>query len=252
MRFALALLACLVGSLPAAAATPAAPRDPVVTTIHELSPNSTIESLTNGPMPGVVTAIVDGQPLYVTQDGRFVLQGHLYDMRRGVDVSERHRAAERAKVLAQLAPNDLIVFAPQHPRYRVIAFVDPTCGYCQELVSHLGGYMDHGIEVDVAAWPRAGTRPGAPGYQRAVDVWCAPHRASALKDAFAAKPLPTRQCVNPVAEQARLAVKLGLTGTPGLLAPDGTLLGGYVAPLRLRQILDERAALANPGAGAPR
>jgi thiol:disulfide interchange protein DsbC len=39
---------------------------------------------------------------------------------------------------------------------------------------------------------------------------------------------------------------MGLTGTPLILAPDGTALGGYLPPDQLRKALDALAGGATP------
>jgi thiol:disulfide interchange protein DsbC len=46
------------------------------------------------------------------------------------------------------------------------------------------------------------------------------------------------QCENPVADQYRLGIAMGVTGTPALLTPEGQLIPGYVPPAQLRQRLD--------------
>ena len=56
------------------------------------------------------------------------------------------------------------------------------------------------------------------------------------------KPVVSANCTNPVAMQYRLGQRMGLEGTPMVLAGDGTQLGGYLPPAQLRQALDKLAA----------
>ena len=49
--------------------------------------------------------------------------------------------------------------------------------------------------------------------------------------------------------QYNVGQRAGLTGTPMILAEDGTQLGGYVPPKALREALDKLAA-DNKAAGA--
>ncbi|MEY2117242.1 DsbC family protein [Rhodanobacter sp. FW106-PBR-R2A-1-13] len=222
----------------------APPPDPVAVAIHRLSPAASITSVTAGPLPNFVTALVDGQPLYVSTDGRYVLQGHLYDMARGEDLSERMEAASRVAALKTLRPQDKITIAPPHPLYRVTAFVDIDCPYCEQLVNHLDAYLAQGIAFDFVSFPRAGTANN-PAYASAVSVWCTPDRRAALRDAYAHRTLPARVCDNPVAKEYQLAVALQVPGTPALVAPDGTVLGGLVDPVRLRHSLDALRTKSN-------
>lgn len=237
MRFLAAMLLFNLLPLSVMAATPTTTGDPVVTAIHTLSPDATVSSLSNGPLPGMVTAIASGDVLYVSKDGRYVLQGHLYDLKRGLDLTEQHNAADRAKVLASMPPKDLIVMRPAQPRYRVIAFVDTDCGYCQQLVANVDDYLAKGIEIDFASWPRLGADASNPSYRQAVDIWCSKDRIAALRSTFAGHPALKASCANPVASQAKVATSLQLAGTPAILAPDGALLGGLVSPEELAKRL---------------
>jgi thiol:disulfide interchange protein DsbC len=49
-------------------------------------------------------------------------------------------------------------------------------------------------------------------------------------------------CKNPVTMEYDVGRRAGLTGTPMILAPDGTALGGYLPPDKLRAALDALAA----------
>lgn len=220
--------------------------DPVVMAIHRLTPEGHISSLVPGPMHGFVTAMVDGVPLYVSTNGRFVIQGHIYDMARGIDLSALRVDQARMRRLDSLPRSDFITLAPPHPKYRVVAFVDTDCGYCQALVNGLSAYMAQGIAFDFLAFPRNGI--GSPSYDDAERIWCARDRAKIFRDAFAGEDPPAATCVNPVAKEFALATAMGLVGTPTLIAPDGTVLPGLMSPVALRQRLDHLAT-ADTAAG---
>ncbi|HEY4090118.1 MAG TPA: thioredoxin fold domain-containing protein, partial [Luteibacter sp.] len=72
-----------------------------------------------------------------------------------------------------------------------------------------------------------------------VSVWCASDRKAAFtaaKQGHAPKPAT---CTNPVKDQFDLGLKLGVTGTPMIIGPDGSTLGGYVTPEQLLQALQK-------------
>jgi thiol:disulfide interchange protein DsbC len=223
--------------------------DPVVAAIHRLTPEGHITSLTSGPMPGFVTAIVDRVPLYVSTDGRFVLQGHLYDLARGVDVSAMHTAAERMAMIHRFPASDFITISPAHARYHVTAFVDTDCPYCQQLVNGLDGYLAQGIAISFASYPRAGLGSD-PAYIAAEKIWCSRDRATALRLAFSGHAQTATVCPNPVAREYGLARKLDLAGTPTIIASDGAIVGGLMTPVELRQRLAD-LALQDRAAASP-
>lgn len=214
--------------------------DPVTVAIHKLDPHAEVDMVMSGPVPHFTTAVVNGQPLYISDDGRYVLQGQLYDLVDGVDITAAREAGYRAKVLDTLTGRDRIRFAPPHPLYRVTAFVDTDCGYCKVLVSNLDSYLAQGIEVDMVAFPRGGI-VNNPAYDVAQNVWCAADPHTALRNVFAGKPVTSRSCANPVAKDFQIGVKLRLVGTPSILTDDGTILGGMVPATVLRRKLDDLA-----------
>ena len=59
-----------------------------------------------------------------------------------------------------------------------------------------------------------------------------------LQDAFDKKPLPAPKCVaTEIDDNIKLAQKLGITGTPAMIMPDGRLIPGYLeADALIKQI----------------
>ena len=114
------------------------------------------------------------------------------------------------------------------------------CPFCQKLHSEIADYNKQGIAIEYVAFPRMGL--GTPDYDKMVSVWCAPDRRKALTEAKGGQALPQGKCRNPVAQQYMFGQRMGLQGTPMILAEDGTQLGGYVPPAELRADLDKHAA----------
>lgn len=234
--------------LPAAAAAPqvadgsAAAR--VRAAILKVNPQVQIDEIKPSVLPGFQEAIVGGQVVYVSDDGRYLMQGTLYDIASKRNLAEDTMAGLRRKLMASMPVSDRIVFAPANPKYTVTVFTDVECGYCRKLHSQIADYNRQGIAVQYVAFPRMGL--GSDDYKKMVSVWCAADPRSALTDAKNDRPVPSRNCKNPVAMEYALGQRMGLTGTPMILAEDGTQLGGYVPPEQLRQALDKLAEGAKP------
>lgn len=211
--------------------------DPVLEAVHHLDPTAIITSRVTGPLPDLVTAVVNGQPLYISTDGRYVFQGQLFDLERHENLSDRIRASSRLSAIKSIPPGDRISFAARKPLYRVTVFVDIECGYCHQLVANLDGYLHQGISIDFVAYPRDGLSSSA--YKEAEAVWCSDDRHKALRTAYDAKPSGTTGCTNPVAREFNLAQALEIPGTPGIVAEDGSIVGGFLTPVELRQRLDQ-------------
>lgn len=231
---------------PAAAPTAAAgtPDARAVEAIRRLNPQVQVERIAAAPMPGFRQAIVGGQVVYVSDDGRFVFVpgpgGAVFDAQAKRNLSEDALAGMRQELLATIPASERIVFAPANPAHTVTVFTDVACGYCRKLHGEIAEYNRQGIAVEYLAFPRMGI--GSEDYTTMVSVWCAADRRKALTQAKNGRPVPAKSCKTTVDMQYDVGQRVGLTGTPMILAEDGTQLGGYVPPAQLRETLDKLAA----------
>ncbi|HVR81449.1 MAG TPA: DsbC family protein [Luteimonas sp.] len=257
---AVSLSACAQSNSPATAARPggeASKADVAVVAgtpaarardaLHKINPQVRIDKVSPAPLPGFQEVIVGGQVIYVTDDGKYLMQGTLYDIDAKKNLGEASLAKVRKDLLKTIPASDRIVFAPANPKYAVTVFTDVECGYCRKLHSEIADYNKQGIAVQYVAFPRMGL--GSADFKKMVAVWCAADPKKALTDAKNDRPVPMKNCTNPVTMQFNLGQRMGLTGTPMILADDGTQLGGYVPPAQLRAALDKLAAdSGKPGA----
>ena len=218
--------------------------------LRKLNPQIKVEQIGAAPIAGFREAIVQGQVGYVSDDGRYLFlpgpQGALYDVTAKKDLSEQSLASIRKDLLKTIPVSERIVFAPPNPKHTVVVFTDVECGYCRKFHSEIAAYNRQGIAVEYLAFPRAGL--GSEDFKKMVSVWCAVDRKKALTDAKSDKPVPAKDCKNPVTMQYDLGQRMGLTGTPMILARDGTQLGGYLPPAQLRAALDKLAGGGKPAA----
>ncbi|TZF91252.1 DsbC family protein [Cognatilysobacter lacus] len=236
-----ASLARTAGSTVEAKPAAGTPDARAIDAIRVLEPRAVVEHVGNAPLPGFREVVVAGQVAYVSDDGRYLFipgaGGALYDTVNKNNLTEVSLAGLRTKLLQQIPQSDRIVFAPPNPRHRVTVFTDISCGFCRKFHSEIAEYNRQGIAVEYVAFPRAGI--GSDDYRQMVSVWCAPDRRKALTDAKNDRMPPMRTCKNPVDMEYDIGQRAGLTGTPMVIADDGTQLGGYVPPDKLREILDK-------------
>jgi thiol:disulfide interchange protein DsbC len=221
-----------------------------VEAIARLNPRVEVERVGAAPLPGFREAIVGGQVVYVSDDGRYLFLpgpgGALFDSQADRNLTEAALAGMRTELLAKIPQSERIVFAPPNPKHTVTVFTDVECGYCRKLHSEIAQYNAQGIAVEYLAFPRMGI--GSEDFEKMVSVWCADDRRAALTQAKTTGQVPERDCKNTVTMQYNIGQRVGLTGTPMILAEDGTQLGGYVPAPALRQALDELAAQREDGA----
>jgi len=229
----------------AAAASKAkdAPGDAVVrAALLKAVPGATIDSIRPSIISGYREVAVGGKVVYVSADGRYLIQGALIDLPTRDNLTEVSEGALRRGLLDAVPRDRRIVFSPPNPKYRITVFTDIDCGYCRKLHAQINDYMKAGISVEYLFFPRAGI--GSESFNKAVSVWCAADQRKALTDAKLDKPVAKRTCTNPVTKDFELGHRVGVDGTPAIFAADGTQLGGYVAPDEMLVRLDRAAARA--------
>ncbi|MBN7137126.1 disulfide bond formation protein DsbC [Lysobacter enzymogenes] len=233
----------VAGTAPKVAAGSADAR--AVEAVRTLNPKVNIDKVGAAPMPGFREALVQGQVVYVSDDGRYLFLpgsgGALFDTQAKRNLMEDTLAGMRRDLLKTIPASERIVFAPANPKHTVTVFTDVECGYCRKLHSEIAEYNRQGIAVEYLAFPRMGI--GSEDYKKMVSVWCAADRRKALTDAKSDHgSVSSKQCKNTVEQQYEVGQRAGLTGTPMILNADGVQLGGYVPPAQLREALDKLAA----------
>lgn len=209
--------------------------------VHKLNAKLVPERIGPAPLPGFREVVVSGEVIYVSDDGRYMFvpgpNGALFDSVAQTNLSEAAMASLRVKLLATIPANERIVFSPPNPKHTVTVFTDIECGYCRKLHSEIAQYNAQGIAIEYLAFPRAGI--GSPDFDNMVSVWCSGDRKKALTEAKINNAVTPRTCTNTVTMQYNVGQRAGLTGTPMILAADGSQLGGYVSAVELRERLDK-------------
>lgn len=209
--------------------------------LAKLAPGVEVDVVNRAPMPGFYQVIASGQLVYVSTDGKYLLNGDLVDLGTKKSLNDAAWAAFRKAELARVPASARIEYAPANPKYRITVFTDVTCPYCRVLHEHMAQLNKAGIAVDYLAWPRSGVtddagRPTAT-YKAMVSAWCAADPRAALAGAFAGHEPKPASCANPVRHEFELGVKLGVNGTPAIFTESGRMVGGYLTPGQLLQVL---------------
>ncbi len=194
------------------------------------------------PFAGFTEAVVAGRVFYVSNDGRFILDGAVIDIRERRNLTVSAMDDIRVEGLKAIPSAQRIVFAPRDPKYTVTVFTDISCGYCRMFHQHMDEYNALGIAVEYLFFPRAGA--GSEAWAMADSVWCAKDPRQAMTDAKAGKTLPAGTCETPVGIEFALGQDVGVNATPAVFAADGSQLGGYLEPQRLLAALRANADAA--------
>jgi len=210
------------------------------TKLQEIMPDLVIDEIQALDNTGLYETVINGQVIYFSADGRYVFQGEVVELATRENVTEQRRVSLRQSILKDLNEKDMIIYGPDKADYTLTVFTDIDCGYCRKMHQQMDEYNALGIRIRYMAYPRGGI--DSESYDKAVSVWCADDRAKALTMAKQGESLDAKTCVNPVRAEFEIGHKLGVTGTPSMFLESGQSLPGYIAPKRLKAILDEQAS----------
>lgn len=204
-------------------------------TLQQHLPNASIETIHQTEIPGIYEVTIGPRLYYVSQDGRYLIDGHLIDLKNREDLTEAKLSRARLAALDKVGEAQMIIFSPEKPKAQVTVFTDIDCGYCRRFHSQIDDYLKRGIKVRYLFYPRAGK--DSESYHKAVAVWCAKDKNAALTEAKQGKTIEMRACDHPVDRHMALAEEFGVQGTPTLVTDQGEVLPGYVPPAQLAAYL---------------
>lgn len=214
-----------------------ADEDAIRQALAKAMPSVKVGSIKPSEIKGLYEVAIGGNIVYVSEDGKYLVQGHLVDVAARVDLTEEKLSGVRKQAIEKLGLDKMIVFKPKESKYTVSIFTDIDCGYCRKLHSEIDQYMAQGITIQYLFFPRAGK--GSDSYSKAVSVWCADDRKAALTAAKKGDTPPAKTCDNPVDEHMQLAEDFEVKGTPMIVTEKGNIFPGYLPAKQLAEALAE-------------
>jgi thiol:disulfide interchange protein DsbC len=180
--------------------------------------SSNIEEIKATAIPGLYSVRLDGQLVYVSKDGQYLIQGSMFELKTGKNLTT-------LAVLETISDKDTLMFSPKKPKHTLTVFTDTSCGYCRKLHQEVPKLNENGVKVRYLLYPRAG--PDSSVAATLQSIWCADNPQEALTTAKAGGAVETKTCDNPISKHMALARQLGLRGTPMIITDTGEVIPGY-------------------------
>ena len=199
-------------------------------------PSVKVDSVKPAVVKGLFEVVVGANIYYVSEDGKYLLQGRLVDVAARKDLTEEKLNVTRKLAIEKMGQANMIVFKPKITKYTVTIFTDIDCGYCRKLHSEIDQYLAQGITIQYLFFPRAGK--GSDSYNKAVSVWCAEDRNAALTASKKDQKLPEKTCDNPIDKHMQLAAEFDVKGTPMIISENGNVYPGYLPAKQLVEALE--------------
>jgi len=177
--------------------------------------------------------------VYLDITKKYLITGQILDIK-----GKRNLTQESGEVLnkidaSKIPLGDAIVMGDKNAKKRVIVFTDPDCPFCAKLHSELKKIVAE--RKDVVFFVKMFPLPmhkEAP--EKAKAIVC--EKSLTLLDAaFEKKPISKPKCkTSAVDDNIALGKKLGITGTPSLVMPDGRVISGFRDATALKALIDKK------------
>jgi len=227
--------------------------DPRPALLKLLPAGSKLEDLKPSPIAGLYQFMQGADVSYLTADGKYFLDGNVYDMATRANLTEAIRSRARVAMIDAVPESQMVIFSPKNPLHTITVFTDVDCQYCRKLHSEIAEINKLGIRVRYLFFPRTG--PNTESWRKAEVVWCSADRNEAFTRAKAGAELDmNKTCgATPVAREYALGQSIGVRGTPAIVTDGGDFINGYMPPRELLQTLKQlQAAARTSGEGAER
>lgn len=240
------ILSALLLSVPTQARAESSAVDPAIRDKFEQQFSDVeITSIKQTPMPGIYQLAAGNEYIYITGNGRYLIQGDLIDMDKQWNLTEQERADWRKQLFESVDEKDMIVFAAEEEQHSIFVFTDIDCGYCRKLHEEIDTLNSQGVTVKYLAYPATGEY--TKGWAQMAEVWCATDRQQALTDAKLGNrdglagdksPEQVMDCAETIKQQYKMANTIDVIGTPAIYLESGDAIKGYLPPAKLVERID--------------
>ncbi len=194
--------------------------DTVRENIKKQYPNLKISNIQKTEMPGLYSANLDQQIIYVGEDGQHMFVGSMIRLKDQKNLTKDLVLGQNSIDWKQLPLKDAIKTVKGNGKHVLAVFSDPNCPYCKQLEPELDKLKD--VTIYTFIYP---LKPQSIVVSR--QVWCAPNQSYSWKKLIQQGVKPTvTNCANPIDRNLELGKKLGFNGTPTLIFANGFKLVG--------------------------
>ncbi len=212
----------------------------IATKLSALYPATQFNEIRPSKFDGLYEVVMGKNIGYTDSEGRYFLFGHVFDMQTRQDLTQQ-RIDELNKVnFSELPLKDAIKEVRGNGQRKLVVFSDPDCPFCKKLERELP-QLDN-VTIYTFPLPLEGLHPDAP--RKAKSIWCSGKRQAAWHDYLVSDKQPTANtdCANPIDRNIQLGQRLGINGTPTLVAEDGRVMPGAASAAQIENWLNQKGS----------
>jgi len=179
---------------------------------------------------------------YIDFSKRYVVSGSIIEVKTTTNKTHERLSLAPVNYIPQykIPLDDALVIGNKNAKKRVIIFTDPDCPFCGRLHNEIKKIAEarRDISFYIKLFP---LKIHKEAYSKSKSILCE-KSLRLLEDNFEGKgvPLPPRCEGKEIDENIRLASRLGISGTPTIIMPDGRVFVGFFTSERLIGLIDSK------------
>jgi len=190
------------------------------------------------PINWVKPSVIDGlyevksgsNLFYVDATGKHLINGNIFDTSTKQNLT-KIRLEEINRIDWSKLPLEYAIVSGDDDGIPIAIFTDPDCPFCRKLEEIME--KAKGLKVYTFLYPLESLHPKA--REKSEAIWCSKDRHKALQAVMLKdKPLDKANCKTPVANIIALGNRLGINGTPTMIASDGRRRNGATTAKKLK------------------
>ena len=196
-------------------------------------PNIQVSNIQATEMPGLYSASLDNQIIYLDENAQYMLVGSMVRLKDQKNLTKDLMLQQNSVDWKQLPLKDAIKTVKGTGKRQLVVFSDPNCPYCKKLEAELDKLND--VTIYTLIYPLK-----SQSITVSKQVWCDPNQAYAWKNLLQKNVQPKEKtCTNPIDRNLELGKKLGIEGTPTLIFGNGLKMVGGRSAEDIRMIWKE-------------
>lgn len=210
--------------------------------LKDLIPNLKVLNVKISPIKGLWELTIESNNrkgiIYVDFTKKHFVSGSILNIAEKRNLTqERFEEINRVDV-SQIPLNDAIVVGNKNAKHKVIVFTNPDCSFCRDLHGEIKKVISE--RKDIVFYKKLyAFKAGTPSYEKSKAIVCE-KSLELLESAYEKKTIPKPKCeTTAIDDNIKLAEKLGITGTPTMIMPDGRVITGKRDAKTIKDLVDK-------------
>jgi thiol:disulfide interchange protein DsbC len=208
------------------------------------TPGANVLSINESPVKGLCEIVFDNKGrigvFYLAGDKNYLISGPLWKTADMFNLTQESIKAVKDKKridIAKIPLKDAIILGESSATKKVIIFTDPDCPYCGQLHQTMKQIVAKRKDIAfyIKFFPLSMHKDA---YWKAKSIVCN-RSLQMLEDNFEKKEIPKTECATEEIDNSmKLAASFGISGTPGIILPDGRFRDGAMPEAELTDAID--------------